>query len=117
MLHQPQGLIERRSVLVGVPVVLLLPEAAELLLHQSLLIHHPLLVLVVSDLHLGGGVAATPIPPLPPMLTSVVRCHLPLLAILRSHLGLAVEAPLTRILGPGGRCEDGGPIHLHVKYR
>ena len=117
MLHQPQGLIERRSILVGVPVVLLLPEAAELLLHQSLLVHHPLLVLAVSDLHLGGAVAATPIPPLRPMLTSVVRCHLPLLAIPHYHLGLAVEAPLTRILGLGGRCEDRGLAHLLVKYR
>ena len=82
MLHQPQGLIERRSLLVGVPVVLLRPEAVELLLHLSLLVQHLLLVLVVSDLHLGGGVAATPIPLLPPTLTSVVRCNLPWLAIL-----------------------------------
>ena len=117
MLPHLHGLNDRHSILVGVPVVLLLPDAAELLLHQFLLVHHPLLVLAVSDLHLGGAVAATPIPPLPPMLTSVVRCHLPLLAILRYHLGLAVEAPLTRILGQGGRCEDGGSIHLHVKYR
>ena len=117
MLPHLQGLNERRSILVGVPVVLLLPEAAELLLHQSLLIHHPLLVLAVSDLHPGDSVAAIPIPLLLPMLMFVMRSHLPLLGNLRYHLDLAVGAPLTRTLGPGGRCEDGGPAHLPVKCR
>ena len=106
MLHQPQGLIERRALLVGVPVVLLLLEVAELLLHPSLPVHHPLLVLAVSDLHLGGGLVVTPSPPLTSVVTSVVRCQLPVLATPRYRLSLAVGAPLTRILSQGGHCED-----------
>ena len=117
MLYQPHGLNERRAVLVGVPVVLLLPEAAELPLHQSLLVHHPLLVLAVTDLHPGDGVAAIPIPLLLPILMFDMRFHLPLLVILRYHLDLAVGAPLPRTLGLGGLCEGEGPAHLPVKCR
>ena len=118
MIHQHVGLIDRHSLPVGVHVVLLPPETAGLLLHlhPSLLVHHLLLVPVVSNLHPGGGVAATHILLLPTMPTSVVRCPPPWLAILHHHLGLVVGVHLTRTLGPGGRCEDRGPIHLHVKY-
>ena len=118
MVHRHVGLRDRHSLPVGVHVVPLPPEPAGQLLplHPYLPVHHLLLVLVVSTLHLGGGVAATRIRLYPPMPTSVVRCPHPQLAILHHHLGLIVGVPLTRILVPGGHCEDGGPILLRVKY-
>ena len=117
MLPHLQGLNERHSLPVEVLVVHPLLGAVELLLHQSLLVLQPLLELAVTDLHLGDGVVAIPILLLLPILMFIMRSHLPSLVILRYHLGIEVEAPLPRTLGPGGRCEGGGPAHLPVTCR
>ena len=104
---QPPRLSGRRALLVGVLVILLLLGVTELLLlRPSLPVRLPLLALAVSDLHLGGGLAVTPSPLLTSVVTSVVRCQLPVLATPHYLLTLVVEAPLTRILGHGGHCGD-----------